>query len=105
MRDSAVALADGTSDNIAVTQELSASMDNTNTLVRNVNTEIDSINHLVDTILEGIKASVSTSVHVIGSAIDMKDEANFAYRNGEEKLGETKAAVEDAIGGLHCQSG
>ena len=97
MRDSAVALADGTSDNIAVTQELSASMDNTNTLVRNVNTEIDSINHLVDTILEGIKASVSTSVHVIGSAIDMKDEANFAYRNGEEKLGETKAAVEDAI--------
>ncbi len=97
MRDSAESLADGTSDNIAVTQELSASMENTNTIVRNVNTEIDSINHLVDGILEGIKASVSTSDQVIGSAIDMKDEANFAYRNGEEKLNETKAAVEEAI--------
>lgn len=97
MRDSAENLADGTSDNIAVTQELSASMDNTNTLVQNVTTEIDSINHLVDDILEGIKASVSTSDQVIGSAIDMKDEANFAYRNGEEKLHETKAAVEEAI--------
>ncbi len=97
MRDSAESLADGTSDNIAVTQELSASMENTNTIVRNVNKEIDSINHLVDGILEGIKASVSTSDQVIGSAIDMKDEANFAYRNGEEKLNETKAAVEEAI--------
>lgn len=97
MRDSAENLADGTSDNIAVTEELSASMDNTNTLVQNVNMEIDSINHLVDVILDGIKASVSTSDHVIGSAIDMKDEANFAYRNGEEKLHETKAAVEEAI--------
>lgn len=97
MRDSAENLADGTSDNIAVTQELSASMDNTNTLVQNVTMEIDSINHLVDGILEGIKASVNTSDQVIGSAIDMKDEANFAYRNGEEKLSETKAAVEEAI--------
>lgn len=97
MRSSAESLADGTSDNIAVTQELSASMDNTNTLVQNVNTEIDSINQLVDVILEGISTSVSTSDHVIGSAIDMKDEANFAYRNGEEKLHETKAAVEEAI--------
>ncbi|MDE5718257.1 MAG: methyl-accepting chemotaxis protein, partial [Lachnospiraceae bacterium] len=97
MRDSAESLADGTSDNIAVTQELSASMDNTSTLVQNVNMEIDSINHLVESVLEGIKASVNTSDHVIGSAIDMKDEADFAYRNGKEKLSETKAAVAEAI--------
>ncbi|MGC8000324.1 hypothetical protein, partial [Salmonella enterica] len=72
-------------------------MDNTNTLVQNVNSEIESINRLVDQILDGIRSSVSTSDQVIGSAIDMKDEANFAYRNGEEKLDETKAAVEEAI--------
>lgn len=97
MRDSAQSLADDTSDNIAATEELSASMDNTNTLVQNVNSEIESINRLVDQILDGIRSSVSTSDQVIGSAIDMKDEANFAYRNGEEKLDETKAAVEEAI--------
>lgn len=97
MRDSAESLADDTSDNIAVTQELSASMENTNALVRNVNSEIDNINHLVDVILERIRSSVGTSDHVIGSAMDMKDEADFAYRNGKEKLDETKAAVGEAI--------
>lgn len=97
MHASAQSLADDTSDNIAVTQELSASMENTNTLVHSVKSEIDSINHLVDLILEGIQSSVTTSDQVIGSAIDMKDEADFAYRNGEEKLNETKAAVEEAI--------
>lgn len=100
MRDSAESLADGTSDNIAVTQELSASMENTNDLVQSVNSEINNINQLVDVILEGITASVNTSDSVIGSAINMKDEANFAYRNGEEKLDETKVAVEKAIGEL-----
>lgn len=100
MRSSAESLADGTSDNIAVTQQLSASMENTNTLVQSVNSEIDSINRLVDIILQGITASVNTSDSVIGSAINMKDEADFAYRNGEEKLDETKVAVEKAIGEL-----
>lgn len=100
MHVSAQSLADDTSDNIAVTQELSASMENTNTLVHSVKLEIDSINHLVDLILEGIQSSVATSDQVIGSAIDMKDEANFAYQNGEEKLNETKEAVEEAIGKL-----
>ncbi|MDE6602967.1 MAG: methyl-accepting chemotaxis protein [Lachnospiraceae bacterium] len=97
MHDSARALADDTADNIAVTQQLSASMENTNALVRNVNTEIDSINHLVDVILEGIETSVNTSDNMIESAVDMKDEADFAYRNGEEKLNETKVAVQEAI--------
>lgn len=97
MHDSARSLADGTSDNIAVTQQLSVSMENTNALVRNVNSEIDSINHLTDIILEGIKSSVNTSDHMIGGAMDMKDQADFAYRNGEAKLDETREAIQEAI--------
>lgn len=97
MQDSARSLADGTSDNIAVTQQLSASMENTNALVRNVNTEIDSINHLTDIILEGIKSSVSASDHMIVGAMDMKEQADFAYRNGETKLDETREAIQEAI--------
>lgn len=97
MQDSARSLADGTSDNIAVTQELSASMENTNALVRNVNSEIDSINRLTDIISEGIKSSVDTSDHMIGGAMDMKDQADFAYRNGETKLDETREAIREAI--------
>lgn len=97
MHGSSLSLADGTSDNIAVAQQLSASMENTNTLVRNVNAEIDSINELADSILEGIRSSVDTSSAVIGSAEDMKGRADYAYQNGEVKLRETKDEVQKAI--------
>lgn len=97
MHDSSLSLADGTSDNIAIAQQLSASMENTNSLVRNVNSEIDSINELADSILEGIRASVDTSSAVIGSAEDMKGQADYAYQNGEVKLRETKEEVQEAI--------
>lgn len=97
MHISSLSLADGTSDNIAVTQQLSASMENTNTLIRNVNAEIESINRLMMTIIKGIEASVGTSSEVIGSASDMKQQADFAYQNGEAKLEETKEAIGEAI--------
>ncbi len=97
MHDSSLSLADGTSDNIAIAQQLSASMENTNALVRNVNLEIDSINELADSILEGIRSSVDTSSAVIGSAEDMKGQADYAYQNGEIKLRETKDEVQKAI--------
>lgn len=97
MHVSSLSLADDTSDNIAVTEELSASMENTNTLIRNVNAEIESINQLMMTIMRGIEASVGTSSEVIGSASDMKQQADFAYQNGEAKLEETKEAIGEAI--------
>lgn len=97
MHVSSLSLADGTSDNIAVTEQLSASMENTNTLIRNVNAEIDSINQLMITIIHGIEASVGTSSEVIGSASEMKQQADFAYQNGEKKLEETKEAIGEAI--------
>lgn len=97
MHASSLSLADGTSDNIAVTQQLSASMENTNTLIRNVNAEIESINQLMITIMHGIEASVGTSSEVIGSASEMKQQADYAYQNGEEKLKETKEAIGEAI--------
>ena len=97
MHDSSLSLADGTSDNIAIAEQLSASMENTNSLVKNVNSEIDSINKLADSILEGIRASVDTSSAVIGSAEDMKGQADYAYQNGEVKLRETKEEVQEAI--------
>lgn len=97
MHASSQSLADGTTDNIAVTERLSASMENTNTLIRNVNAEIESINQLMISIMNGIEASVGTSSEVIGSASEMKRQADYAYQNGEEKLEETKEAIGEAI--------
>lgn len=100
MHVSSQSLADGTSDNIAVTEQLSASMENTNTLIRNVNAEIESINDLMSSIMNGIESSVGTSKKVMGSASEMKQQADFAYQNGEAKLEETKEAIGEAIGKL-----
>lgn len=97
MQESSHSLADGTSDNIAVTQQLSASMDNTNLLVRNVNAEIDNINHLAEAILTEIESSVDTSSDVIESAQDMKVQADYTYQNGEVKLNETREEIREAI--------
>lgn len=97
MHLSSQSLADGTSDNIAVTQQLSASMENTNTIIRSVNSEIGSINELMSTLMQGIESSVGTSSEVIGSASEMKRQADFAYQNGEAKLEETKEEIGEAI--------
>lgn len=97
MHMSSQSLADDTSDNIAVTEQLSASMENTIGLIRNVNTEIESINQLMGTIMKGIEASVHTSSEVIGSASEMKQQADYAYQNGEVKLEETKKEIGEAI--------
>lgn len=97
MSASSQSLADDTSDNIAVTEQLSASMENTNALIRNVNAEIESINQLMIGIMKGIEASVGTSSEVIGSASEMKQQADVAYQNSETKLEETKEAIGEAI--------
>lgn len=87
-------------DNVATTEELSSALESTNTLVSNVDTEIRSINSVVNSILDNISDSIQTSNSVIGSAQDMQVKADYAYRNGQETLIETKSSVEEAISSL-----
>ena len=87
-------------DNVATTEELSSALESTNNLVSNVDTEIRSINSVVNTILDNISDSIKTSNSVIESAHDMQVKADYAYRNGQETLVETKSSVEEAISSL-----
>ena len=87
-------------DNVATTEELSSALESTNNLVSNVYTEIRSINSVVNTILDNISDSIKTSNSVIESAQDMQVKADYAYRNGQETLVETKSSVEEAISSL-----
>ena len=87
-------------DNVATTEELSSALESTNNLVSNVDTEIRSINSVVNTILDNISDSIKTSNSVIESAQDMQVKADYAYRNGQETLVETKSSVEEAISSL-----
>lgn len=87
-------------DNTATTEELSAALENTNTVVSNVNTEINNIDQVVNSILNSVSDSIQTSSSIIGSAQDMQTKADYAYKNGQDTLIQTKDSVEKVISSL-----
>lgn len=100
LHKSSFELVEDVTDNVATTQQLSSALESTNTVVSNVNTEIKSINSIVNNILDHISDSINTSDSVIGSAQDMQVKADYAYRNGQDTLIQTKSSVEEAISSL-----
>ena len=93
-------LSECATDNVATTEELSATMQNTNTIIGNVDQEITKINTVISDVLESIVSSVSTSDGVIDSAQSMKEEADAAYNNGQETLVRTRSSVQEALASL-----
>ncbi|MBO5302529.1 MAG: methyl-accepting chemotaxis protein [Lachnospiraceae bacterium] len=104
LHESATELVEDVTDNVATTEELSASLESTNIVVTNVNQEIININSVVDAILNNITDSVEMSDSVIGSAHEMQQKADCAYKNGQDTLVKTKHSVEDAISSLNSLS-
>ncbi len=100
LHQSSFELVGDVTDNVATTEELSAALESTNDVVSNVNTEIQSINSVVSSILDNISDSIRTSNDIIGSAQDMQVKADYAYKNGQETLVQTKSSVEEAISSL-----
>ncbi len=100
LHKSSYELVEDVTDNVATTEELSSALESTNAVVSNVNTEIKSINSIVNNILDSISDSIHTSDSVIGSAQDMQVKADYAYRNGQDTLVQTKTSVEEAISSL-----
>lgn len=84
-------------DNMATTEELSAALESTNSIVTNVNSEIKNINFVVQNILESVSGSVKSSNSVIGSVQDMQTKADYAYKNGQDTLDQTKSSVDNAL--------
>lgn len=100
LHKSSFELVEDVTDNVATTQQLSSALESTNDVVSSVNTEIRSINEVVNNILENISDSIHTSNSVIGSAQDMQVKADYAYRNGQDTLVQTKSSVQEAISSL-----
>jgi len=100
LHTSAADLLESVVDNVATTEEVSASIENTNTIVVNVDEEIDKINTVVQDVLEDISDSVDISNKVIVSAEAMKNKADVAYTNGQTTLVKTKTSVQEAISSL-----
>ncbi len=100
LKNSAADLLESVVDNVATTEQVSASIENTNTIVVNVDEEINKINDVVQEVLGDISTSVDTSNKVIVSAEAMKEQADTAYNNGQSTLVKTKSSVQEAITSL-----
>ena len=97
---SAAELIECTVDSVATTEQFSASIENTNSIVLNIDSEIGKINDVVQEVLSNIVTSVGSSNDVIESAQSMKEQADAAYHNGQETLVKTKSSVEEALESL-----
>lgn len=87
-------------DSVATTEQFSASIDNTNEIVLNVDDEIGKINTYTKDVRSTILKSVDSSGEIIESAQTMKEKADAAYNNGQDTLVKTKTSVGDALESL-----
>lgn len=97
-------LIDGAGDSIATTEELSASLENTNSIVVGVNGEIESIEGLVGDILKKTQDAAGVSDEVMEGSKKMKEDANGAYQNGQDTLTSKKADIRVAVEKLNSLS-
>lgn len=100
LNHSSGSLNDKVADSVATTEELSAQIQITHSIVQDVNGEIGNINSAVEDVLHNIAASVETSSQVIKSANVMKGQADNAYDSGQKTLEKTKDSVAEALRSL-----
>lgn len=101
LHKSSYELVEDVTNNVATAEELSSALESTNAVASNVNVEIKNINTLVGSILNNISDSVLASNSVIMSAQGMQSKADYAYKNGQDTLNQTKSSVEEAISSLN----
>ena len=100
LHSSATELIESVTDDVATTEQLSASLENTNLIVSSVHEEIERINKVTLDVSKNITDSVITSDMVIDSAQQMNSRAEYAYKNGKDTLEKTKTSVHEALTSL-----
>ena len=100
LHSSATELIESVTDDVATTEQLSASLENTNLIVSSVHEEIERINKVTNDVSRNISDSVATSDMVIDSAQQMNSRAEYAYRNGKDTLEKTRTSVHEALTSL-----
>ena len=100
MNEASDSLVDCATDNMATTEELSASIASVNTSIQQVNQEVDSINQLVDDVNARVLDSNKKSVHVLSATKNMAENADRTLRHTEEKILQTKTNIAKAMENL-----
>ncbi len=100
MHNTAVSLVDCANDNMATTQQLSASMMNTSSAIQQVNTEIGNITELVTIVNDKVNDGSRKSSELIVSTQSMADNADKTLEHTEEKIVKTKENIKRVLNEL-----
>ena len=93
-------LVDCANDNAAVTQELSASIDNTNTAIDNANMLVNNIEGNMNSIKSGTEQSTELSKNVLSRNKDMSLKLSSSLKDEMKKIDGTKEKIKSVVGNL-----
>lgn len=100
MHDTAVALVKCATDNMATTEQFSASITNTNESIQNTNEEIGNINHLVSLVKNKVEDSNAKGTGLMKVTLDMTESANNTLYATKDRIGKTKEGIKKALQSL-----
>ena len=104
LHNSSSELVDCVNENIAITEELSASLENVNDATMSINTEIVNIQNAIENTVESMKNSSESSDQMLDSASQMKEDAEIAYQYSKEHLNSVKDSANKALEDLKSLS-
>lgn len=92
---------DCVSENMAVTEELSASIETVSDATHAITTEITNIQTALDSTVESLNCSNTFSDNMLVTAKNMKESADEVYSDTQETLLKTRESVQEAIDSLN----
>ena len=95
-------LSDCVTNNAAVTEELYASISNTNQSVADVEQAVDSVFNSVDEITERVDESSQVTNNLLERAEQIKNNADQSLANGRVTIDGHKERIDEAVEGLHA---
>ena len=100
MTDTFTELRDNIEDNAATTEELSASIINTNSAVDSMSSEMELMVNMVGDINEKVRAGSEQSDILIGTSKKMSEKSANQLENSVKKIEETKLRIEESVTAL-----
>ena len=100
MKNTSAELFESIENSAATTQELSASIINTNTAIDAMTGEVQKVSEMLTEIEQSVRIGNDTSSRLITIANEMSKTANDTLENNSQKIEETKKDIEKAIANL-----
>lgn len=104
LRNSSDQLIDCVTENIATTQQLSASIEDVNNAIKQADTEIGNIHSSMSGIVTNIQNSSTSSDTMYNGAVKMSDSANSTFSLINERLAAVQESMKEALESLNSLS-